>query len=161
MARLHHLHQVSRWWRWCRRRERDKGGGVYWGWLALISHDEKRAGSNIGDRANCDRQRRSFVDARDHEGFIGCPFFICAPAPLSKLVDDRPVSRSLHFLELFALLSRRSRRFFLSTGVYFCREIFLGCSIIGGGVGKSSVVNILDIKGDSLDKNAWVRKHCS
>lgn len=161
MARLHHLHQVSRWWRWCRRRERDKGGGVYWGWLALISHDEKRAGSNIGDRANCDRQRRSFVDARDHEGFIGCPFFICAPAPLSKLVDDRPVSRSLHFLELFALLSRRSRRFFLSRGGYFCREIFLGCSIIGEGVEKTSSVDVLDIKGDSLDKNAWVRKHCS
>lgn len=79
---------------------------MYRGWLALISHDEKRAGSNIGDRANCDRQRRSFVDARDHEGFIGCPFFNCAPAPLSKLVDDRPISRSLHFL-----LPRRIRFF--------------------------------------------------
>ena len=35
------------------------GGGGRFGSLALISHDAKRAGSNIGDRANCDRQQRS------------------------------------------------------------------------------------------------------
>lgn len=67
--------------------------------VGLISHDAKRAGSNIGDRANCDRQRRSFASHSSNEGFIGCPFFIRAPAPLSKLVDDisrapRPSSSS-------------------------------------------------------------------
>lgn len=112
--------------------------------VGLISHDAKRAGSNIGDRANCDRQRRSFASHSSNEGFIGCPFFIRAPAPLSKLVDD--ISP---FLALLALLPPRRRRRFSfrwQEEGYFHREIFLsrlGCSIIGGGK-TSSVVDVLD-----------------
>lgn len=82
------------------------GEGCVFG-VGLISHDAKRAGSNIGDRANCDRQRRSFASHSSNEGFIGCPFFIRAPAPLSKLVDD--ISP---FLALLALLPPRRRRRF-------------------------------------------------
>lgn len=81
------------------------------------------------------------MDARDHEGFIGCPFFICAPA----------VSRSLHSPSSFFPFDEG--RVFLS------RDIPVASRLLDNRRGKtSSVVNVLDTKGYSLDI-VWIKMH--